>query len=230
METIKWSGREWLTRETWGVYHPEKHIVWYDKTAVEIGKAGILHLKVHKNPRHFNGKFIDTGIGLISSMDDFQYGHFEIECRLPAGKNLWPAFWTWGRKSWPPEVDIFEGYTKNGGGYFGPFFDAFSLWNVQTNAHFGSKADGNQGAGGAMTHWFGLRNPAKNYLKYSMSWYPDKIDIFYNGNKVRTFTEPLLLQQMNAQPSRVILNNSIENNNWTSESDFMIKYFRYTPL
>ncbi len=230
MQTIKWSGRDWITQETWGLYHPEKDKVWYDKSAVEVSGAGVLHLKVHKNPRHFDGKFIETGIGLVSSVDDFQYGHFEIECRLPAGKHLWPAFWTWGRDSWPPEVDIFEGYTKGGGGYFGAFFNSFSMWNVQTNAHYGSRESANQGASGAMTHWFGMRNPARNYMRYKMSWYPDKIEIFFNGNKVRIFTEKLLLDQMNAQPSRVILNNSAENNNWTSESDFMIRYFRYTPL
>jgi beta-glucanase (GH16 family) len=230
METIKWSGREWLTRETWGIYHPEKDNVWYDRSAIEVSGNGNLHLRVHKNPRHFDGKFIETGIGLISSADDFQYGHFEIECRLPAGKHLWPAFWTWGRESWPPEVDILEGYTKAGSSYLGAFFNAFSVWNVQTNAHFGSMDDGTKGSTGAMTHWFGLRNPARNFIKYKMSWYPDKIVLFFNGNEVRKITDTRLLGQMNKQPSRVIINNNAENNNWTSKSDFVIKYFRYTAL
>lgn len=229
METIKWSGREWLTRETWGLYHPNNRKFWYDKSAITV-EGSMLKLRVHKNPRYFDNTFIETGIGLISSVDDFLFGHFEIECRLPAGKHLWPAFWTYGRETWPPEIDIFEGYSKGGGSYLGTFFDSLSLWNVQTNAHFGSEAGGTKGASGAKTHWFGFKNPAKHFIKYKMSWYPDKIVIFYNNTEVRTFREKALLEQMNNQPSRVMINTAISDVNWTSNADFMIKYFKYTPL
>ncbi len=228
-ETIKWSGREWLTREPWGLYHPEKPLFWYDRQAVEI-EAGLLKLKVHKNPRQFEGIYIETGAGLISSVEDFQYGHFEIECKLPLGKHLWPAFWVYGILTWPPEVDIFEGYTKGGGNYFGTFFDSFSLWNVQTNAHYKTEETTFNAVSGAKTHWFGVRNPARNFIRYKMSWYPDKIIIYYNGSEVRRFTEPFLLNQMNNQRSRVIINNAVTDANWSSNADFLVRYFRHTPL
>ena len=35
------------------------------------------------------------------------------KAKLPYGDNLWPAFWMWSWDSWPPEIDIFEGYTNN---------------------------------------------------------------------------------------------------------------------
>lgn len=230
METIKWSGREWLTRETWGLYHPNNKKLWYDRSAIEIDGAGLLKLKVQKNPRHFDGTFIETGIGLISSVDDFQFGHFEIQCKLPAGKHLWPAFWTYGRDTWPPEIDILEGYTKGGGNYFGTFFDDLSLWNIQSNAHYGGVSGIPKESSKPKTHWFGFQNPSRNYIRYKMSWYPEKIVIYFNDNEVRTFREKPLLEQMNSQPSRVIINNAISELNWTSNSDFMVRYFKYTPL
>lgn len=229
MENITWSGREWLTRETWGLYHPNNKLFWYDRNAVEV-KAGMLSLKIRKNPRDFDGVFIGTGVGLISSVEYFQYGHFEIECKLPLGKFLWPAFWIYGKDSWPPEIDIFEGYTRGGGNYLGAFFSDFSLWNVQTNAHFGELENQTNTMAGPKTHWFGVQNPARNFLKYKMSWYPDKVVIYYNNTEVRTFRDKALLSQLNSQQCRVIINNSISSSSWSAGSDFQVKYFRYSAL
>ena len=37
------------------------------------------------------------------------FGKFEIRCRVPHRKGLWPAFWLLPEpKSWPPEIDILE--------------------------------------------------------------------------------------------------------------------------
>lgn len=49
--------------------------------------------------------------GLLSSHRSFsqQYGYFEIEAQMPAGRGLWPAFWMKAQSGdWPPEIDIFE--------------------------------------------------------------------------------------------------------------------------
>lgn len=49
--------------------------------------------------------------GLLSSHISFsqQYGYFEIECKMPAGRGLWPAFWMKAQSgAWPPEIDVFE--------------------------------------------------------------------------------------------------------------------------
>lgn len=49
--------------------------------------------------------------GLISSHKSFtmEQGRFEIRCKIPRGKGLWPAFWLLPvDTSWPPEIDVFE--------------------------------------------------------------------------------------------------------------------------
>jgi beta-glucanase (GH16 family) len=49
--------------------------------------------------------------GLVSTHNSFatKYGRFEIRCKMPKGKGLWPAFWLLpADTSWPPEIDVFE--------------------------------------------------------------------------------------------------------------------------
>lgn len=51
----------------------------------------------------------NTG-GWIQTNQKYLYGYFECRCKIPAGKGLWPAFWTSDRdQAVPrPEIDIFE--------------------------------------------------------------------------------------------------------------------------
>ena len=114
MKTIDWSGYTWLTKERWGRLHKDKPYCWYDPSAVQIGIDDRLVLKTHYNPKEFEEYNLrpKIGVGLISCTKEFGPGTFEIEAKLPYGKNLWPAFWLWSWDTWPPEIDIFEGYSK----------------------------------------------------------------------------------------------------------------------
>ena len=68
METINWSGYEWITQERWGNIHQDKTYNWYDPSAVEI-RGGDLILKSHYNPKKFtiNNKEVTSnyGVGLV---------------------------------------------------------------------------------------------------------------------------------------------------------------------
>ena len=50
--------------------------------------------------------------GYVDLKKDYQFGYFEIRCKQPLGKGLWPAFWFSNATStddgWPPEIDVFE--------------------------------------------------------------------------------------------------------------------------
>ncbi len=49
----------------------------------------------------------DYSSGEIETQRKFGYGKFEIRCKLPSGKGLFPAFWLYG-DPYKNEVDIFE--------------------------------------------------------------------------------------------------------------------------
>ena len=112
MRTFEWCGYEWITQERWGQIHPEKSHWWYDESCVSVDKQNHLHLKTKYNPKRFEELNLTSpiGVGLVSCTNKFKYGVFSIEAKLPHGKNLWPAFWMWSWDSWPPEIDVFEGW------------------------------------------------------------------------------------------------------------------------
>lgn len=235
MEKINWANREWLTRERWGRIHPSKSFCWYDPDCVNVDNKGYLHLSTDHSPTTLldtNGATCTPtlGTGLISSMEDFSYGRFEIDAMLPTGKNKWPAFWLWGSETWPPEIDIFEGYTDNRRGYL-KFnrFNPMGFWNLQTNIWTHGVNDKNYNLK-AKTHFFGFKNPTRHFIKYSLLWLPDKIRISFNDYLVREITDKKTLSYFNDQKMRVVINNRFQKESSKDVySDFVIKDFRYIP-
>ena len=230
---IQWSGYDWLTQERWGNMHPDKTYNWYDPSAVEIRNDDLI-LKTHYNPKEFtvNDKKITSnyGVGLISNTTKFDYGYFEIEAKLPTGKNLWPAFWMWSFDSWPPEIDIFEAYSSiKKSSYFKIHLDSlFGFYNVQTNVHYKEKEKGKNIGG--KTHWFGFKNPQKHFIKYGCLWEENQIVFYYNGKKVKTINDQNILNTLKNTKMNVIINNHIrEDIGDFGTSEFIVKSFKYLP-
>lgn len=228
---INWSGYNWIPRERWGLIHPDKSYCWYDETAIELSDDRI-HLLTHYNPRYFSHLDLTSkvGVGLISCTEEFSHGTFEIECKLPVGNHLWPAFWMWSWSSWPPEIDVFEGYTGFNSSYF-KFrpLNPFGFWNVQTNIHY-NESNGDKNSIKGKTHWFGFKNPSKNFIKYKVDWFPDIINIYFDGKKVRVLKDKKILDQFNLSKMNVIINNHITARydlKNVKKSVFTINYFKY---
>jgi len=239
MNKINWCGYEWLTQERWGEYHPNKAIVWYDPSQIVIYK-NLLKLGCAYNPKVFttvNEKssemkdiVIPFGVGLISCTNKFGYGTFELEAKLPNKQpNAWPAFWMYAFESWPPEIDVVEGYANKNGSYFNWNIDCLlgNFWKCETNVHLGKVQ--NPKSIGAKKHWMGWKNPSKTFVKYKVEWFEDKIEIYYNGKSVRKITDENVLSEFRGKTMNVVINNSI-----TSTYDekkqyfFEIKNFIYT--
>jgi beta-glucanase (GH16 family) len=56
-------------------------------------------------------KHFDYTSGYLETKMKFEYGFFEIRCKIPNGKGFWPAFWLYGVddiEGTGPEIDIFE--------------------------------------------------------------------------------------------------------------------------
>ena len=233
MKKIKWCGYEWITQERWGQIHPIKPKAWYDETAVEI-RGEKLILKTHKNPKYFPQLDIKSniGVGLVSCTTPFKYGIFEIEAKLPKGSYLWPAFWTWAFESWPPEIDIFEGYTNKKGSYFNWNIDALlgNFWRVKTNFHLG-ETPFNYDLG-AECHYYTWKKPDENFNHYMLDWRSDRIDIFFNKKLVRSIRDEDVLSLFNNTTKNVIINNMVQREHDEDNptySEFVINYFKYIP-
>ena len=229
---LQWSKYEWLTQERWGQIHPDKNFIWYDETAVSVDENGFLHLKTHFNPKFFPELNVtsNVGVGLVSCTTPLKHGVYEIEAKLPQGKNLWPAFWMWSFDSWPPEIDVFEAYSNDKGSYFSLEYNletGLSIWDVQTNVWWKNGIE-NSMLGGK-SGWFGIKNPTKEFIKYKLEWSPTYIKFFYNEKLIRTVTDQKILEQCNNTTMNVILNNSLIKPDNNTNSDFIVKYFTYTP-
>ena len=142
MDTIHWQGYEWITQERWGQVNPKDPKHWMDPSAVSIS-GDTLYLKSHYNPKYFIDidKTVDAGCGTLSCTTKFGYGYFEIRAKLPDGPYQWPAFWMWSFDSWPPEIDVFEGYSDKKGSYLnktklGRLLTG-KFWAVNSNIHLG---------------------------------------------------------------------------------------------
>jgi len=232
---IYWSGYEWITQERWGQVHPDKSHWWYDPECVSICRGtNSLHLKARYNPKEFSGIGIsDIGVGLVSCTEKFGFGIYSITAKLPRGENLWPAFWMWSWDSWPPEIDVFEGYTNKKKGYFNfNLKNLIGFWDVQTNVHY-KDGESNKMSGGK-THFYGFKDPSKNFIKYTLIWERDHIKFFYDERLVRTIDDKKILDQFLNTKMNVIINNGItsdyEGTFNTPESDFIIKDFKFSPI
>lgn len=247
MSKINWQGYEWLTQERWGNVHPENPTKWNDPSAIKIDDDETLRLYARSNPKThiIDGVEVESkvGFGLISCTNHFGYGTFEIEAKMPSGPYTWPAFWCWAFESYPPEIDMFEGYTNKRGSYWNwslrPLIGKF--WRVNSNIHLkyhvkGSKVGGMNADGthryqlGAKSHWLGWKRPDRKFNKYKLVWTPDEISIYFNKCKVRTITDRPTLDQFKGKTMNIILNNSVQDGYMDTdmpETELIVKYFKY---
>lgn len=228
---ITFSNRTWIVRD--GYYHKPNPKVWYDASAVSIDHNGLLILKTHYNPKQFRPTnetriTINTGSGRVYCEDEFGYGIFEASVKLPIGKELWPAFWIYSWQSWPPEIDIFEAYSNKRENYVNLQWNPFYIWKVETNVHY--ELNGNINSIGGKRHWFGIKDPARNFIKYRLEWKPDSIKIFHNEFPVRTITDSKILNTIKGSTMKVVLNNSVlDGINHSPDSEMFVKNFEFTP-
>ena len=249
---IKWKGFEWMNGQPWGVAHPHKNQVWYaDESETSVTTDGNLVLKINNTPKYFSeiGHSKSFGCGCISTYQHFVYGDFHFEYKLPVGIHLWPAIWLSGVHSWPPEIDIVEGWSGNG--YFcknKPDYKRFPLFN---NIHPGvffarngetvyGKGYGSFGSDRATYSWLQKLN---DWNTCDLIWRKDLIEVYYNGHRVMKITENdeakgyYILDGIRSE--MYICIDSWTGDNFTQEdykqykekgSPFIVKDFTYEPI
>jgi len=101
--------QKWNPNDPWGRERNHEFQA-YVKDAFEV-KDGILRVLAQKREASYAGKQRSYTSGMMTTYQKWsqQYGRFEIRCRVPKGKGLWPAFWLLPEPlGWPPEIDAVE--------------------------------------------------------------------------------------------------------------------------
>jgi beta-glucanase (GH16 family) len=165
------------------------------------------------------------GVGLVSSENTFTYGTYEADVMLPKGTGLFPAFWLYSASTWPPEIDIFEAWSRKSGLYTSKGLPYFSL---ASNVHYGEEP--NHPHIKSKSHLV-FKKFDECFINFRLEWTPDRIEIFYNSRSVRKVTDQNILDWFNRDPSMwVIFNNGIEEESlYTNDSVMQVKNFKYTP-
>ncbi len=205
----------YIRRQNWGDYHPGDLHQWYDPNAVNLENG--LNLSVTSNTKditsyQINGVYtednsvvtIPNGVGLVTSKESFKYGVYEWNIKLPKGSQLWPAIWLSAESSWPPEIDIIEGYSDSNGKYGK---------NLNTNIHCGSTSTNHYGIG-ANRH--GLFIDSNKVLNLICHWERNSVRIYYNGFLCRVLTNKKDLKWMYNSRMLVIMNNALRGMNHVS--------------
>ena len=220
----------------WGKHHPEHELEWYDQEAYEILPDGTLILKITDNPKTFvneDGEYVAKpwGIGWVRTINEFKYGTFEWDMRLPRGKYMWPALWLGSDSIWPPEIDCMEGWSEEN-----PDYIKRLIWvNIKPTVHWGTKRDVKH-----ETKNNNLRCVIKGGDKfdhYKAIWTPEYVEIWYNNTKIKRFTDKDMLDQMNTVSMHAIMSTGIYgkfNRNMYKEYasngiEMAVRNFKYTP-
>ena len=224
---IEFANYQWLPSQPWGDVHPSYPEWWHDPSCVDV-TDNILRLQTKRHTR-INGSGIQSyvGVGLVSSIQNFAYGDFEADVMLPKGTGLWPAFWLWGSDRWPPEIDIFEGYSGACGLYA---HNRLPYYALKTNIWWPGLTKITPKNIKAKSHMI-WRRFDQCFVNFRLEWRKDRIEIFYNSKSVRKVTDPKILQHYNSKELRVIFNNGVDSlKEYTNDSVMLVKNFKYKSI
>ena len=156
---------KWTPADPWG-RERNRELQAYVKDAFEV-RDGVLHIKAERREAIYDNKPRTYTSGMMSTHDRFtqEFGRFEIRCRVPGGKGLWPAFWLLPEPlGWPPEIDVLEilGHQPN---------------KVYLTHHFRNEQRQHKSHGGS---WIGPDFSA-DFHEFAVEWSPTAIVWFVDG-------------------------------------------------
>lgn len=241
MRKITWQGYHWLCKPIWGDTHPDDPNTWFDENLPYISEDdNSVKLGIKYEPKSFidtDGNRIvkDWGKCLVRTINEFKYGTFEWIADVPYEKWYGTGLWLASDYSWPPEIDIMEGYSGKRGNYRKNLI----FTDIIPTCHWSKDCD---------TEKEHLHKTKRNVLscyfnkkghdKYSVEWTPDYVCVRYNDKIVKTFREKELLEHLNktdvkmhAKMSTQICDGwNMNDYNNAKDLEFKIYSFKYTPL
>jgi hypothetical protein len=237
-DNFKSIDKKWRLAQPWGDFHPAYLNQYYDTTGelAYVSEEGLI-LEIKNKPKKYYRKdlpgwrqgnlpeefTIPISIGLVSSIEGWQYGWFESWIRIPKGKNYWLAYWLSGINNWPPEIDIFEGYSKNGQ-YYNSGFLKLKNFKIQPNLHYGSLKENTKEDYGAYN--VPVHRATERFVQYVCHWEKDFIRIYYDGCLIFQTTDQEILKWYNGEKEEckmgIILSHGLLGNHQTVQESKMV--------
>lgn len=217
--------------------HPDLPFCWHDPDCVSVTKEGLeLSVKIHSATiNHWDGLEYHPWLGrgvAYSKRGDFSYGRYVFDAILPTGPNMEPAIWLSGHESWPPEIDILEGFNTNiRMRYICWQGTLFPKYKIETNVHYKDN-DIIKNIGGGKASLLSLHKPDKEFNTYTLEWHKNFIRIYYNEYLVREVRDSNILSFFNSTPKmHVIMSVGMNMQNTTPgkvlDSKLIVRRFVY---
>jgi len=121
------------------------------------------------------------GSGMLRSKASFTYGKIRMVAKLPSARGSWSALWLLPvARTWPPEIDIFEGMS----------------WNQHAQQiHLGTVPT-KKDAMKPLSKWFDLGvDPSKDFHEYGLDWTKDTLTFYFDGRVLTTTPTPPSMNQ-----------------------------------
>lgn len=119
----------------------------------------------------FTGAYIET-------KTQYLYGKFEIRCKIPKEKGMWPAFWMYGeRNKVNNEIDVFEFWNPEN--IFGKYSSKKLSKEVHMTVHYNHRFSSKKYEGD---------DYSQDFHTYTVVWDSTKIEWFVDGVSRRLST------------------------------------------
>jgi beta-glucanase (GH16 family) len=161
LDTSKWNTSFW-----WG-HIRDYELAYYADDAVGV-EDGVLALQADR--RQQEGYSYTSGVVTTLGKFSQKYGFFEVRCKMPQGKGLWPAVWllpdAGNHTIWPPEIDVVE-YLGNQ-----PNVALMNLHYVAQNVAHGQTSREYQGP-----------DFSQDFHTFGIQWTPSAVTWFVDGTE-----------------------------------------------
>jgi beta-glucanase (GH16 family) len=159
--------QKWNPNDPWG-RERNRELQAYVKDAFVVSN-GVLRVQAEKREAMYADKQRSYTSGMMTTYGKFsqQYGRFEIRCRVPKGKGMWPAFWLLPEPlGWPPEIDVLEilGHEPD---------------KLHMTHHFRDAQRKHLSSGGS---WKGP-DFSEGFHEFAVEWSPEQIVWFVDGHE-----------------------------------------------
>ena len=180
----------WQNYYYWGGRSNKGGITYYGEDQFQFTDSSLVIVaekKVSKKELAYTSGMIDCNKSFKQ-----QYGYFEIRSKNPKGTGSWTAFWLVSTEKWPPEIDVYEFYTKE-------------PKRITTNQHWLNKKEKKN----MQPKSYKMKvDASEGFHTYAVEWTQKKIKWFYDGRKIKTSRRGVkyLTYKMH-----IIINNEISN-------------------